>query len=134
MFMFAYVNMNFYFFSCLSWTSCVLVFRFCIIVFESHNLVFFFVWKLDLNLLFSLCSYGSLCPWQKMYILIYINILKFNILKFWKLEVYLHFGDFDLIINTFKMNYSAHVLIIQEMWKNSLYKCETLSCMCFNIY
>ncbi len=55
-------------FSRLFCTSCILVFNSCGLVFESHNLVLFLVWKLDLDLSFILCSHGSSCPWKKLII------------------------------------------------------------------
>ncbi len=39
---------------------CFLVF----LIFKSHNLVLFLVWKLDLDLSFNLCSCESSCPWH----------------------------------------------------------------------
>jgi len=56
--------------SCLSCTSCVFALRSCVLVFESYNFVLFLVWKLDLYLLFNLCSCDSSWPWQILFLLI----------------------------------------------------------------
>jgi len=37
-----------------------------LLFFESHNLILFLVWKLDLNLSFSLYFRGFSCPWHRM--------------------------------------------------------------------
>jgi hypothetical protein len=47
-----------------SCTSHVLILDFYVFIFESHNLVLFLIWKLDLDLFFSLFSYGFSCPWH----------------------------------------------------------------------
>jgi hypothetical protein len=46
--------------TCFHICSAHLVFLF----FESHNLVLFFVWKLNLNISFNLCSYEFFYPWH----------------------------------------------------------------------
>jgi hypothetical protein len=63
-FMFIYVHIiNIHFhvgFAHFVFLLCFLVF----LIFKSHNLVLFLVWKSDLDLSFNLCSCESSCPWH----------------------------------------------------------------------
>ncbi len=45
-------------------TSHILVFNSYVFIFESHNLILFLIWNLNLNISFILCSYDSLYFWQ----------------------------------------------------------------------
>ncbi len=71
-----------------SCTSRILVLNSYVFIFESHNLVLFFIWKLNLNISFSLCSCDSSYFWQMSYIKhknfqnIIFNLLAYHIFLF----------------------------------------------------